>query len=55
MRYVYCILSGWKKRDPRNPRNPRLKNYLYAEGKPCSSATLVNYHFFVINRSIPFV
>ncbi|WP_287682259.1 hypothetical protein [Bacteroides sp.] len=35
-----------EKRDPRNPRNPRLKNYLHAEGKPCSSATLVNYHLY---------
>ena len=26
------------------PRHPRLKNYLHAEGKPCSSATPINYH-----------
>ncbi len=28
----------------KNPRHPRLKNYLHAEGKPCSSATPINYH-----------
>ena len=28
----------------KNPRHPRLKNYLHAEGKTCSSATLLNYH-----------
>ena len=28
----------------KNPRHPCLKDYLHAEGEPCSSATLVNYH-----------
>ena len=33
------------KKNPRHPRHPCLKDYLHAEGEPCSSATLVNYHF----------
>ena len=32
------------KKNPRHPRHPCLKDYLHAEGEPCSSATLVNYH-----------
>ncbi len=30
----------------KNPRHPCLKDYLHAEGEPCSSATLVNYHLY---------
>ena len=33
------------KKNPRHPCHPCLKDYLHAEGEPCSSATLVNYHF----------
>ena len=33
------------KKNPRHPCHPYLKDYLHAEGEPCSSATLVNYHF----------
>ena len=29
----------------KNPCHPCLKDYLHAEGEPCSSATLVNHHF----------
>ena len=32
------------KKNPRHPCHPCLKDYLHAEGEPCSSATLVNYH-----------
>ena len=28
----------------KNPCHPCLKDYLHAEGEPCSSATLINYH-----------
>ena len=34
------------KKNPRHPCHPCLKDYLHAEGEPCSSATLVNYHLF---------
>ena len=32
------------KKNPRHPCYPCMKDYLHAEGEPCSSATLVNYH-----------
>ena len=32
------------KKNPRHPCHPCLKDYLHAEGEPCSSTTLVNYH-----------
>ena len=35
------------KKNPRHPCHPRLKDYLHAEGEPCSNATLVNYHLTV--------
>ena len=33
------------KKNPRHPCHPCLKDYLHAEGEPCSSATPINYHF----------
>ncbi len=42
--YIPAYHTGGKK-NPRHPCHPCLKDYLHAEGEPCSSATLVNYHF----------
>ena len=40
------------KKNPRHPCHPCLKDYLHAEGEPCSSATLVNYHLSEIKHQI---
>ena len=34
------------KKNPRHPCHPCLKDYLHAEGEPCSSATPINYHLY---------
>ena len=45
--YIPAYHTEGKKnpRHPCHPCHPCLKDYLHAEGEPCSSATLVNYHF----------
>ena len=44
LRYTYRHITPKEKKMPRHPCHPCLKDYLHAEGEPCSSATLVNYH-----------
>ena len=41
---IHTGISHRRKKNPRHPCHPCLKDYLHAEGEPCSSATLVNYH-----------